>query len=118
LPEKEKAILAGESIDFMPEQVYGYNIMNRLSAAKRVHVVSASVKGNSINAIVCMTAVAKHTLDWSGTGESGLVYGDADGTLGRKARKGGVAYGWISCPKMKTRLPGEPGPASFHLLGW
>ncbi|QNI32895.1 IS1 family transposase [Alloacidobacterium dinghuense] len=36
--------------------------MNRLSTAKRVQVVSALVEGNSINAIVRMTGVAKHTV--------------------------------------------------------
>lgn len=34
--------------------------MNRLSTAERVQVLSALVEGNSINAIVCMTGVAKH----------------------------------------------------------
>jgi IS1 family transposase len=36
--------------------------MNRLGTAKRVQVVSALVEGNSINAIVRMTGVAKHTV--------------------------------------------------------
>ena len=36
--------------------------MNRLSTDKRVQVVSALVEGNSINAIVRMTGVAKHTV--------------------------------------------------------
>jgi IS1 family transposase len=36
--------------------------MNRLSTEKRVQVVSALVEGNSINAIVRMTGVAKHTV--------------------------------------------------------
>jgi hypothetical protein len=36
--------------------------MNRLSVAKRIQVVSARVEGNSLNAIVRMTGVAKHTL--------------------------------------------------------
>lgn len=36
--------------------------MNRLNTAKRVQVVSALVEGNSINAIVRMTGVAKHTV--------------------------------------------------------
>ena len=36
--------------------------MNRLSMEKRVHVVSALVEGNSINAIVRMTGIAKHTV--------------------------------------------------------
>ena len=36
--------------------------INRLSTAKRVQVVSALVEGNSINAIVRMTGVAKHTV--------------------------------------------------------
>jgi len=36
--------------------------MNRLSVAKRAQVVSALIEGNSINAIVRMTGVAKHTV--------------------------------------------------------
>lgn len=36
--------------------------MNRLNSAKRVQVISALVEGNSINAIVRMTGVAKHTV--------------------------------------------------------
>jgi IS1 family transposase len=36
--------------------------MNRLSTDKRVQVVSALVEGNSINAIVRMTGVARHTV--------------------------------------------------------
>jgi IS1 family transposase len=36
--------------------------MNRLSLTKRVQVVSALIEGNSINAIVRMTGVAKHTV--------------------------------------------------------
>lgn len=36
--------------------------MNRLNTTKRVQVVSALVEGNSINAIVRMTGVAKHTV--------------------------------------------------------
>lgn len=36
--------------------------MNRLSITKRSQVVSALVEGNSINAIVRMTGVAKHTI--------------------------------------------------------
>jgi IS1 family transposase len=36
--------------------------MNRLSTQKRAQVVSALVEGNSINAIVRMTGVAKHTV--------------------------------------------------------
>lgn len=36
--------------------------MNRLNTPKRVQVVSALVEGNSINAIVRMTGVAKHTV--------------------------------------------------------
>ena len=36
--------------------------MNRLSTAKRAQVVAALVEGNSINAIVRMTGVAKHTV--------------------------------------------------------
>jgi IS1 family transposase len=36
--------------------------VNRLSTAKRVQVVFALVEGNSINAIVRMTGVAKHTV--------------------------------------------------------
>jgi IS1 family transposase len=37
-------------------------IMNRLSTAKRVQVVAALVEGSSINSIVRMTGVAKHTI--------------------------------------------------------
>jgi hypothetical protein len=37
-------------------------IVNRPSTAKRVQVVSALVEGNSINAIVRMTGVAKHAV--------------------------------------------------------
>ncbi|MGA7110099.1 MAG: IS1 family transposase [Terracidiphilus sp.] len=36
--------------------------MNRLTAAKRVQVVSALVEGSSINSIARMTGVAKHTI--------------------------------------------------------
>ena len=36
--------------------------MNRLGTAKRVQVISALVEGSSINAIVRMTGVAKHTI--------------------------------------------------------
>ena len=36
--------------------------MNRLSTAKRVQVVAACVEGSSINSIVRMTGVAKHTI--------------------------------------------------------
>lgn len=36
--------------------------MNRLSTAKRVQVVAALIEGNSINSIVRMTGVAKHTV--------------------------------------------------------
>ena len=36
--------------------------MNRLSTAKRVQVVAARVEGSSINSIVRMTGVAKHTV--------------------------------------------------------
>jgi len=36
--------------------------MNRLTTAKRVQVVSALIEGNSINSIVRMTSVAKHTV--------------------------------------------------------
>ncbi len=36
--------------------------MNRLSTAKRVQVVAALVEGSSINSIVRMTGVAKHTI--------------------------------------------------------
>ena len=36
--------------------------MNRLSTAKRVQVLAALVEGNSINSIVRMTGVAKHTV--------------------------------------------------------
>lgn len=36
--------------------------MNRLSTSKRVQVVAALVEGNSINSIVRMTGVAKHTV--------------------------------------------------------
>lgn len=36
--------------------------MNRLSTAKRVQVIAALVEGNSINSIVRMTGVAKHTV--------------------------------------------------------
>jgi transposase len=36
--------------------------MNRLSSSKRVQVVAALVEGTSINAIVRMTGVAKHTV--------------------------------------------------------
>ena len=36
--------------------------MNRLSTDKRVQVVAALVEGSSINAIVRMTGVAKHTV--------------------------------------------------------
>src|SRR5664279_6006593 len=36
--------------------------MNRLSTDRRVSVVAALVEGNSINAIVRMTGVAKHTV--------------------------------------------------------
>ena len=48
--------------DYMHEQVYDLLIMNRLSTAKRVRVVAALVEGNSINSIVRMTGVAKHTV--------------------------------------------------------
>lgn len=36
--------------------------MNRLSTAKRVQLVSALVEGNSFNAVVRITGVAKHTV--------------------------------------------------------
>jgi hypothetical protein len=36
--------------------------VNRLKAEKRVQVVSALVEGSSVNAIVRMTGVAKHTV--------------------------------------------------------
>ena len=36
--------------------------MNQLSISKRVHIVSALVEGSSINSIVRMTGVAKHTV--------------------------------------------------------
>jgi IS1 family transposase len=36
--------------------------MNRLSTAKRIQVISALVEGSSINSIVRMTSVAKHTI--------------------------------------------------------
>ena len=36
--------------------------VNRLSTAKRVQVISALVEGASINAIVRVTGVAKHTI--------------------------------------------------------
>ena len=36
--------------------------MNRLSTDKRIQVVSALVEGNSVNAIVRMTGVAKHSV--------------------------------------------------------
>jgi hypothetical protein len=36
--------------------------MNRLSTQKRAQVISALVEGNSINAVVRMTGVAKHTV--------------------------------------------------------
>jgi len=36
--------------------------MNRLSTERRVHVVAALVEGSSINSIVRMTGVAKHTI--------------------------------------------------------
>jgi hypothetical protein len=36
--------------------------VNRLNTAKRVQVVAALVEGNSINSIVRMTGVAKHTI--------------------------------------------------------
>lgn len=36
--------------------------MNKLSTAKRTQVVAALVEGVSINAIVRMTGVAKHTI--------------------------------------------------------
>jgi transposase len=36
--------------------------MNRLTTEKRVQVVSAIVEGTSINAVVRMTGVAKHTI--------------------------------------------------------
>ncbi len=36
--------------------------MNRLNTAKRVQVVAALVEGSSINSIVRMTGVAKHTI--------------------------------------------------------
>ncbi len=41
---------------------YSVFIMNRLSTAKRVHVIAALVEGKSINSIVRMTGVAKHTV--------------------------------------------------------
>lgn len=37
-------------------------IMNRLPTEKRVQVVAALVEGSSINSIVRMTGVAKHTI--------------------------------------------------------
>lgn len=51
----------------MPDRAYNIfgievNAVNRLSTTKRVTVVSALVEGNSINAIVRMTGVAKHTV--------------------------------------------------------
>jgi hypothetical protein len=36
--------------------------MNRLAADKRTQVIAALVEGNSINATVRMTGVAKHTV--------------------------------------------------------
>ena len=39
--------------------------MNRLSSSKRVQVVAALVEGASINAIVRMTGVAKHTINYT-----------------------------------------------------
>jgi len=36
--------------------------MNRLRTTKHVQVIAALVEGNSINAIVCMTGAAKHTV--------------------------------------------------------
>ena len=37
-------------------------MMNRLDTAKRVQVIAALVEGSSINSIVRMTGVAKHTI--------------------------------------------------------
>jgi hypothetical protein len=54
------------SLDFLESFIYDSYIkginMNRLSTEKRIQVVSALVEGNSINAIVRMTGVAKHTI--------------------------------------------------------
>jgi uncharacterized protein YerC len=36
--------------------------MNRLSTAKRIQVVAALVEGSSINSIVRVTGVSKHTI--------------------------------------------------------
>jgi IS1 family transposase len=41
---------------------YNIIIMNRLSTAKRCQVIAALVEGSSINSIVRMTGVAKHTI--------------------------------------------------------
>jgi hypothetical protein len=49
-------------LDMLASKHYIKRIMNRLSVAKRVQVVSALVEGVSINATCRMTGVAKHTV--------------------------------------------------------
>jgi IS1 family transposase len=46
----------------LPEQAYIMVIMNRLSVAKRVQIVSALVEGNAINATARMVGVSKVTI--------------------------------------------------------
>jgi hypothetical protein len=49
-------------VDVYCNMQYVKGIMNRLIAAKRVQVISALVEEASINGIVRMTGVAKHTV--------------------------------------------------------
>lgn len=50
------------SLDIRKPLTYSGHIMNKLNRTKRAQVIAALVEGNSVNATVRMTGVAKHTI--------------------------------------------------------
>ncbi|MFZ3275998.1 MAG: IS1 family transposase [Candidatus Sulfotelmatobacter sp.] len=82
--------------------------MNRLSIPKRAQVLSALVEGNSINAIVRMTGVAKHTVLklLEDAGCAAAAYHDAQ-IRNVYARRVQVDEAWAFCYAKQKNVPQE-----------
>ena len=80
--------------------------VNRLETSKRVFVISALVEGNSINAIVRMTGVAKHTVLklLADVGCTAAAYHDAH-IHNVRVRHVQVDEAWAFCYAKQRNLP-------------
>src|SRR5260370_4331421 len=82
--------------------------MNRLPASKRVVILSALVEGNSINSIVRMTGVSKHTVLnlLEDVGCAAAAYHD-DQIRNVHARRVQVDEAWAFCYAKQKNVPKE-----------